>query len=479
MDGSITSPSPDPRPKVHPGADLDGDGIADLLQPIVEESYLYERVIDALIAFVARFLRTAGLLLLRRRRAEVALLAALDQDSPRLMRPLAFVALTYIVFVMIASAVLGIGADEFTGATNSVFGTFGEAEVDILLLAILVPLPLVLVVAGASHAAAGRLVGASRTARAHLAAMMQYAVAQSLWVLSVVLIAASMVGLAVMRADAAGFAGPAVVGQLDLLAIAVLVVGGGGFVAAILASMPPVYRALAIVPGLPRIAAPRRLVFSFFGPVTTLVSIGVVSAMLEIGSQLEEPMLRFHVAEPLATRDASGLSLRGDAVVTLAAEEPIVLLDVAALWQQPGADEVSCDDLVVDHGPTATGVGTRVVPGGAPLAAPALVLAGRTDRLPPPFVIEADGGQWVRYQVRLPDAVGAQLLTSASSAGERDAAADLEGVSGAERSLLTATQEAEAITELWTSRDTRVDLLRPAFCVRTSAAPNRWLPTRR
>lgn len=66
----------------------------------IPESYLYERAVDALVAFLARYVRTALLLARRPSIAVERLLADLDSKRPRLMRPLGFMALSYLLLVI-------------------------------------------------------------------------------------------------------------------------------------------------------------------------------------------------------------------------------------------------------------------------------------------------------------------------------------------------------------------------------------------
>ena len=351
---SSTPPDP-PEPAIAPTVEGEADPeegdraaseepILDLLRPTAEESYLYERIIDALIAFLGRYVRTALTLVVGGRKPERRLLAELDSDTPELMRPLAYMAITYLLLVTVVDKLLGFASTtEFFQATSLVLSSFGEAERDTLLLAIVLPLPPVLLVAAFTHLAAGRLSGSTPGGEARLAAMMQYAVGQGLTSLIVYIF---VIWALAAGADAAlEFRPRGTPEQLEIaihagLTIAVVV----GLMGAFLVSIPTVYRAVRIIEGVPTLPVGRRLIFSLLGPTIMASTIGVMLGLLAASEEMAPPTVQVSEVSVNAASAVPGGVFEGQAVLSVVGNDPMAITGVRIYWLAAEHTGFACRD---------------------------------------------------------------------------------------------------------------------------------------
>jgi len=309
------------------------------------ESYLYERAIDALIAFLARYVRTALLLARRPSRAVEQLLEDLDSRHPRLMRPLGFMALSYLllVFTMWKALEIDIASDAIAPVEHFL-GGFGD--VDTLQALLVAPLPGVVVVVLVSGALSRRVRAADRNDQGRIAAMLQYAVGLGLFSLCLVMVllrgtTRSFDWLVAM--DEAGWLGESApkddVLQLVLMGYAVLI--PVMMVFPLFISVMPVARTIQRIQVLSDLSWFQKLRFTLMGPLMMVLTIAALCALAWLGGQLMPPPLSIKVHEsqldPMGASAVFAASVQGNS--------PVVVEAWSGVWKDTFDTTFRCNHL--------------------------------------------------------------------------------------------------------------------------------------
>ncbi len=309
------------------------------------ESYLYERAIDALIAFLARYVRTALLLARRPSRAVEQILTDLDAEHPRLMRPLGFMAISYLllVFTMWKALEIEIASDAIEPVEHFL-GGFGD--VDTLQSLLVAPLPGVVVVVLVSNALSRRVRAASQRDRARIAAMLQYAVGLGLFSLCMVLVLVR--GLTrsfdwLVAMDEAGWLGDSApkddVFQLVLMGYAVMIPVMLLFPLVI--SVLPVSRTIQRIEVLSELSWFRKARFCLMGPLMLALTITVLGGLAWVGGQLMPPPLAIDVHDSELSADGATAVL----AVSVLGEDPVVVEAWSGVWKAEDDTDFRCKHL--------------------------------------------------------------------------------------------------------------------------------------
>ncbi len=249
------------------------------------ESYLYERAIDALVVFAARYLRTAKLLMRHPRSGAAALLEELEEGSPRLMRPLGFLACSYTLFLVVLWKISNItSAQAALNMTERFLGGMGSTEIDLLQSVLVAPLPGVILVALLSSQASRRLLKVEGSARRQATAVLQYSVGHGLNSLSLALVLLRVMGQPLIWSETRPLSAGGFGGFLDnVLGVYSLLLVGLVFVLVVLvtiASVSPVARTLRIHRQLADLSRPRRLGFVCQGPLLLSLLLGLLLTVM-------------------------------------------------------------------------------------------------------------------------------------------------------------------------------------------------------
>jgi len=354
-----------PEPGSDP-VDLGDPGPAD--DASQRASYLYEHVIDALVVFSSRYIRTAFLLTRRPSFAADRLLSDLELERGRYTRPMGFLAISYLLFVVLyanlpwVSALIesgGVGARPDADATQrltvpmlQLLSGFGNVETDYLMVAILAPLPAVVLVSLLSTTLANVLGAGGDHPRARFSALVQYAVGLGMLGLTWFMVqSVSLIGVLVKLDGAAGHRPD--VGWLAGAAVAFLVwsgvmtVASGGLFLGM--SVLPVWRALKMLPDLARLGLLRRGLMSLSGPAVLGVTLFGLRGLVHL-TELTRPYdVGLHVAGQVVGRSAVTLQ----AAVQNQTADALAVVGWRALWRSGDDHETTCRDLSSD-GNTAT-----------------------------------------------------------------------------------------------------------------------------
>lgn len=379
-------------------------------------SYLYEHVIDALVIFAARYVRTALLLARRPSRAADALLHDLDMARGRYTRPLAFLAISYMLFVAVVGymPVLGqligegavhvdteqLAARSFDLPLGELFSSFGNAEADYLVVAILAPLPAVVLVSLASNLLSNLLGSATEYSRSRFAMMVQYSVGLSLF--SQVWLMAQTLGIiwALVRViDAYEHSAGSNTLLVAIVATGLFLVAMSLATAALILAMSilPVWRVLKVLPDLRVLGLLRRALLSLAGPVVLLVTLGGISKLVDMAHALADPTVAMHVVR--RTQDGDRIVLQGS--VQGDPQGPLAITDWRVVWRGGDDHETGCADL--DR--RGTGFTDLPVNASAPVAQavlPSLVEEGTARLVDGVLYLDAGESAWLRFEAVRP-----------------------------------------------------------------------------
>jgi len=311
----------------------------------IPESYLYERAIDALVAFLARYVRTALLLARRPSKAVEQLLTDLDSKRPRLMRPLGFMAISYLLLVITMWKALQIEiASESIQQLEHFLGGFGD--VDTLQSLLVAPLPGVVLVVLISNTLARRVREAGPRDQGRIAAMLQYAVGLGLFSLCVVLVAVrgmtrSFDWLVAMEEGgwARNSAPKEDIFQAVLMGYAVLI--PVMLVFPLFISVMPVARAIGRIEVLSTLSWFRKLRFCVTGPLVLLLTISALGGLAWVGGQMMPPPLVLDVQDS-ELRDEK---VTAQLMVSVAGDRPVVVEGWSGVWLDAADTTFACDHL--------------------------------------------------------------------------------------------------------------------------------------
>jgi hypothetical protein len=385
-DSQETSPGTSPEQRRPPGT----------------ESYLYERAIDALIVFAARFVRTALLLLRHPWKGADRLLADLDEDRPHLMRPLGFLAIAYMMLVMVVWKIASVpSAQKALDLATGVAGGLGGSEVDLLQSVLLAPLPGVLLVAFLSSQASRRLLGLDAPQRRPATAMLQYTVGHGLIVISLGLILLKIIGTPYLEWEQQPWA--ATEGDSFDGAMMFYTIGLGGLITMMLVTLTvfvllPMYRASKRIHGLSSLGLARRGMYVLLGPTLLTTMLGVFLALIPLGVFLS--------TQPFAVKAEHSYYNAGEARFLLRLEaprhQPAVVAGWRAYWVPSETNIFGCEYLAPD-GDVLDKLGDRIeqpgvfVPPQAALQVRMISPTSRSYRYPSETLVLDPGEQaWVQ-----------------------------------------------------------------------------------
>jgi len=438
----LTPPAPDaPLPPPAPPEDLGDPGPAD--DEAHKASYLYEHVIDALVVFSSRYIRTALLLARRPSSAADKLLADLDRANGHYTRPMGFLAISYLVFMglfanltwvaqTIESGAISMRPDQPAAQSLTVplvqlLGNLGNnVETDYLVVAILAPLPAVVLVSLASNLIANTLAAGGDYARSRFAAMVQYAVGLGLFSLVWLTVQTLLLsGTLVKLVDASAHDPQRLViwaGAAFAVWSVLLTLVTAALILAI--SILPVWRTQKVLPELAALGRLRRLALSLSGPLVLASTLVGLRGMVKV-ADLAQPY-------PVTLTEARRVSALDRVVVEGAlhasGSKPVAVEAWRALWRHAGDHETSCDDIAAD--------GDSAVP-------------PRSDVHPPRLV---------------------QLLPEAMAGDDAPLDHGTLYLDAGTSAWVRLTAPRPALDPLSTAKAT------PILCVRTSADPRKWIP---
>ncbi len=404
-----------PRRRHDDTDDLGSPGPAD--DDAHRHSYLYEHVIDALVIFASRYLRTALLLARRPSRAADRLLDDSDNRRGEYTRPLAFLAISYMLFVIVLSGapalaqLISEGTIDLSTTGGSpeqlilpfaqLLSQYGDVETDYLVVAILAPLPAVVLVSIATTVLSGTLGGADAYDRSRFAWLVQYSVGlgmfSTVWFivqsLGLVWIIVSLIdAYEISWGDDARFFGlvsfAAFAGLVSLATILLILA----------ISILPVWRVLKVRPTLARMNVFTRAILSLSGPTVMAGTLVAIQGLVSLAERLAAPPLSLHVAHG----EMSGKQLSVTGAVQANGDQPVAILDWRMLWR--GSDDrltqchnIAMDgDLVVTHGEHSAPVMEAI--------APTLLDAEQATMRDGVLYLDPGEAVWVRVDSPRPDA---------------------------------------------------------------------------